>query len=96
MTLRNENIFYLISLTLFRCCPFIFVITAADAAFCFPWWVYLIFGFYGISNASQKIGKSCGMGRVALGTDPQWVARLMDACGGHAIAIIIINFMAKQ
>lgn len=96
MTLRNENLFYLISLTLFRCCPFIFVITAAAAAaFCFSWWVYLIFGFYGISNASQKIGSSCGR-RVALGTDPQWVARLMDACGGYAIAIIIINFMAKQ
>jgi len=51
--------------------------------------VYLIFGFYGIPNASQKMGN-------LLGTDPRWVASLMDACGGHAIAIIIINFMAKQ
>jgi len=63
--------------------------TQRATAFCLPWRVYLIFGFYGIPNASQKMGN-------LLGTDPRWVASLMDACGGHAIAIIIINFMAKQ
>jgi len=46
MTLRNGNLFYLISLTLFRRCPFIFVITANAARHWFLFTMASVFNFW--------------------------------------------------